>query len=118
MVFVADFGKVRTGYFRPVGSGVTEGEDRVATNPAKQLTVTRVNSPNLEPGWYPDRGGLVLKVNKTSRQCVFRGTVKGRGRVTLGLGSVRSVGLAEAREIARQYRDWAKAGIDPRAHLH
>jgi integrase len=66
---------------------------------------------NAKPGMYADGGGLYLRVHPTGRSWVFRF----RGR-QMGLGSVHTVSLAEAREKARQARQRLQDGIDPIEH--
>ena len=48
-----------------------------------------------------------------SKQWLWRGTVKGRGR-DYGLGAVRYTSLAEARRIAFEYRKIARQGGNPK----
>ncbi|MXZ99961.1 MAG: tyrosine-type recombinase/integrase [Acidimicrobiaceae bacterium] len=68
-----------------------------------------------KPGKYYDQHGLILRVAPGgSRQWVWRGTVRGRRR-DIGMGAVAYTTLAEARDIAYQYRKLARAGIDPRS---
>lgn len=68
-----------------------------------------------KPGKYYDQHGLVLRVAPGgSRQWIWRGTVRGRRR-DIGMGAVAHTTLAEARDIAYQYRKLARAGIDPRS---
>ena len=69
-----------------------------------------------KPGRYHDgRGdGLTLRVAPGgSKQWVWRGTVQGRVR-DYGIGAVRYTSLAEARQIAFEYRKIARQGGDPR----
>jgi integrase len=66
---------------------------------------------NAKPGMYADGGGLYLRVHATGRSWVFRF----RGR-QMGLGSVHTVSLAEARERAREARQRLQDGIDPIEH--
>ncbi len=66
-----------------------------------------------QPGKYLDGGGLLLTVRKNgSRHWLLRyqrnGIVRG-----MGLGSLRSTSLAEARERADTARRKLAAGIDP-----
>jgi integrase len=66
------------------------------------------------PGKYGDTHGLILRVRPSgSRQWIWRGTVRGR-RVDLGLGGYPYTSLAEARELAFEYRKLARSGGDPR----
>ena len=76
------------------------------------LTVARVRSLK-SPGKYHDQHGLILRVAPGgSKQWIWRGTVRGRRR-DLGLGAVAYTTLAEARDVAYQYRRLARAGGDP-----
>lgn len=74
------------------------------------LTVSRAK----EAGLYADGGGLYLQVTSPDvRSWIFRYR---RGRATprdMGLGSFRTVTLAEAREAALGARKLLAAGIDP-----
>ena len=70
------------------------------------------------PGKYYDQHGLILRVAPGgSKQWVWRGTIRGRRR-DVGLGSVAYTTLAEARDIAYEYRKIARAGGDPTAERH
>ena len=75
-----------------------------------RLTEAKIKG-RLDPGRYPDGGNLYLLVGPTgARSWLLRLTIQGaeRGangklkRRDLGLGALRHVPLAEAREIARQ----------------
>ena len=80
-----------------------------------KLTAASVRGMN-KPGKYYDQHGLILRVAPGgSKQWVWRGTVRGRRR-DIGMGAVAYTSLAEARDIAYQYRKLARAGIDPK-HL-
>ena len=66
-----------------------------------------------EPGKYNDGNGLFLKVDPTgAKRWVQRIVIRGVRR-EMGLGSADLVGLAEARETARQNRKLARSGGDP-----
>jgi len=72
----------------------------------------------LEPGYYADGGNLYLQVSKSrSKSWIFRySTVNKKGkrvRPEIGLGSLHTVTLAEARNKAEQYRKQIQDGIDP-----
>ena len=73
------------------------------------------------PGLYGDGHGLWLQVSvakdgaRRNRSWVFRYTANGRVR-EMGLGSLVTLGLAEARERARQCRMQRLDGIDPIEH--
>ena len=64
-------------------------------------------------GYYGDGGGLFLQVSATgAKSWVFR--FKEAGRLhEMGLGPVHTVGLAEARERARECRRMRLDGLDP-----
>lgn len=64
-------------------------------------------------GLHSDGGGLNLKVTETgSKSFVFRYTLQGDEK-RIGLGSIHTVTLAEAREKARAARQMLLEGIDP-----
>ena len=66
-----------------------------------------------KPGYHADGGGLYLQVAKSgSKSWVYRFTLKGRTR-DMGLGSIRSVTLAEARTAAAESRLLVAKGVDP-----
>lgn len=73
-------------------------------------------SRGKQPGRYVDGGGLLLQV-KSSTNCgwIFRFEKNGRERM-MGLGSVRTITLTEARELARLARKQLLAGVDPLEH--
>jgi hypothetical protein len=64
-----------------------------------------LNLKRLRPGLHGDGGGLWLQVtpNRRGRSWVFRYSFNGRAR-EMGLGSLDTVGLADAREHAKQCR--------------
>ena len=81
---------------------------------AKKLTAAFVKTVT-GPGKYGDQHGLILRVLPSgSKQWIWRGTVHGRRR-DLGLGGFPYVSLAEARQLAFDYRKLARAGGDPSA---
>jgi integrase len=66
-----------------------------------------------KPGLYADGAGLYLQVTESgSRSWVFRFKAGGRTR-DMGLGSLNTVGLAKAREMAAECRRPRLQGIDP-----
>ena len=66
-----------------------------------------------QAGFYADGDGLYLQVTAGgSRSWVFRFKTGGRSR-DMGLGSLNTVGLAEARKIAAECRRQRLQGIDP-----
>ncbi|MCY4373023.1 MAG: integrase arm-type DNA-binding domain-containing protein [Spirochaetaceae bacterium] len=76
-----------------------------------KLTAAAVRS--AAPGKHHDLHGLILRVTPSgSRQWIWRGTVRGRRR-DFGLGGFPYTTLAEARELAFQYRRVARQGGDP-----
>ena len=64
---------------------------------------------------YHDGLGLYLQVGHDggAKSWIFRYHVEGRGDRQMGLGPLHTVGLAEARERARQARLMRLDGIDP-----
>ena len=82
----------------------------------KLLTAAEVAKKQGEEGSVLARGdlyGLILKVYPSgSKSWVWRGTVAGK-RIYRGLGPVRLMGLAKARETALEYQKLARQGIDP-----
>ena len=72
---------------------------------------------NAKPGMHLDGGNLYLQATKAadgsiSRSWIFRYTLNGRSR-HMGLGSLQSVSLSEAREAAAQARRQLESGTDP-----
>jgi integrase len=64
-------------------------------------------------GYYGDGGGLFLQVSASgSKSWVFRFKESGKLR-EMGLGATHTIGLAEAREKARECRRLRLDGIDP-----
>lgn len=69
---------------------------------------------NAADGMHGDGGGLWLQVRRGNRSWLFRYTSPATHRERLmGLGSVDVVGLAEARELAADYRRLLHEGKDP-----
>jgi hypothetical protein len=63
---------------------------------------------------YGDGAGLYLNIGRTgSKSWIWRGTVDGKRR-EIGLGGVRDVSLAQAREAAALARERVRKGQDPR----
>src|SRR5436190_17597974 len=82
---------------RPVGNG---------------LTALRVRTIK-KPGRYGDGNSLYVVVSRSgARRWVVRVVARGK-RCDLGLGSVKLVSLAEAREEAARLRKIARNGGDP-----
>ncbi len=85
---------------------------RSGPHPDKALNAMRVRTAS-EPGRYADGNGLYLVVDPSgARRWVLRTVVHGRRR-DIGLGGAKLVGLAEARDLAVQYRKLARDGGDP-----
>ena len=64
-------------------------------------------------GLYGDGGGLYLQVSSNgSKSWIFRFKLGGRTRY-MGLGSLRTISLAKAREVASNCRELRLRGIDP-----
>src|SRR6266850_8517244 len=82
----------------------------------RQLSPLKVK--NARPGMYADGGCLYLQVTpsrdgkRLNRSWIFRYRVNGRLR-DMGLGSVDTLSLSEARERAREQRKQRLDGIDP-----
>jgi len=70
-------------------------------------------SQKKEPGYYLDGGGLYLQISKSgTRSWVFKYTLDGRSR-EMGLGSLITVSLGDAREMARNARMLLQQHKDP-----
>ena len=77
-----------------------------------KLTARTVASAST-PGRYGDGGGLALVVSEDGRRrWVFRYTRAGKTK-DMGLGAVRDVSLAEARQAAEDARRHLREGRDP-----
>jgi integrase len=69
-----------------------------------------------QPGVYSDGDGLYLRVAPGgSKQWIFRFDFEGRER-RMGLGGIRDIGLAEARDLVREGRRLLRGGVDPVEH--
>jgi len=83
-------------------------------HPDKALTVVGIRALK-KPGRYGDGNGLYLKVSRSgAKRWELRTVVRGR-RCDIGLGGLKLVSLAEAREEARKYRAIARNEGDPLA---
>jgi integrase len=83
-------------------------------HPDKALNAVKVRSL-AKPGRYADGNGLYLVVDASgAKRWILRTVVRGH-RSDVGLGSLRLVSLAGAREQAAVYRKIARAGGDPLA---
>src|SRR4051812_49777336 len=85
-----------------------------------KLAAVVLNNP--KPGYHGDGGGLWLQVtpNRRGRSWVFRYTFAGKTH-EMGLGSLDTIGLSDARELARQCRQLligtpTTPPVDPIAH--
>ena len=77
-----------------------------------QLSARKVSAAK-KPGFYGDGGGLYLQVSRYgTKSWVFRFKRNGKAR-DMGLGSISTFTLKEARERARKYRQLVAEGIDP-----
>jgi integrase len=78
-------------------------------NRLSAIAVTKAKTP----GQYPDGGGLYLNVSTAgTKSWIFRFMLRGRAR-EMGLGSVSTVNLGEARGKAADAHRLRAAGIDP-----
>lgn len=83
-------------------------------HPNKALSPAKVRSLIL-PGKHADGNGLYLVVDPSgAKRWVLRTVVQGK-RTDIGLGSLRLVSLAQAREEAIRLRAMARDGADPLA---
>lgn len=81
-------------------------------HPDRALSALKVRTIKT-PGRYADGNGLYLIVEPSgARRWILRTVVQGRRR-DIGLGGVRLVSLADAREQANAYRRIARSGGDP-----
>jgi hypothetical protein len=81
-------------------------------HPDKALTAVGVRTAK-QAGRYADGNGLYLVVDPSGAKRWLLRTVVHSRRRDIGLGGVRLVTLAEAREKALQYRKLARDGGDP-----
>lgn len=78
----------------------------------KRLTVKSVQAES-RVGVHADGDGLYLRVRDAgTKSWLYIGMLNGKRR-EIGLGSIRDVGLAQAREKAAECRTAFRAGIDP-----
>jgi integrase len=78
-----------------------------------KLTALGVKRQN-KPGRYGDGGGLWLQVRDADHKSwLFRYTSTSRRQRQMGLGSLETVSLAEARDAALAARKQVEAGVDP-----
>ena len=77
-----------------------------------KLTVLKIRQLK-KPGLYADGGNLYLQVGKTGgKSWIYRYKAAGK-QIVMGLGPLHAIGLADAREAARVYRNMQAVGIDP-----
>ena len=99
------------------GKGSIPSESAINAPSKGLLTAAFVRSVN-RPGVYCDQHGLRLRVYESrklksiSKHWVWRGTINGTRR-DVGLGAFPYVPLADARQLAYEYRKIARAGGDP-----
>ena len=83
--------------------------------------MTNASLRSNRPGLHFDGGGLALQVTAArdgdgfARSWIFRWTRGGKTR-SMGLGSIFTVSLAEARAVALECRKLLLVGVDPIAH--
>lgn len=78
----------------------------------QRLSVKSV-AAKKRPGYYADGGGLYLQIGETgTKSWIFRYMLNGKAR-EMGLGSLRSVSLADARTRAAEQRALLHDRIDP-----
>src|SRR6476646_6275488 len=87
---------------------------RTRTHPEKALTAVGIKALK-KPGRYADGNGLYLKVSRSgAKRWELRTVIRGK-RCDIGLGGLKLVSLADAREEARKYRAVARNQGDPLA---
>src|SRR5215471_8619577 len=80
--------------------------------PIGRLTALKVDKAK-RAGMYADGGGLYLRVTCSgTKNWVFRFMLNGRPR-WMGVGPLHTIGLAEARKRAAEFRLQRHDGIDP-----
>jgi integrase len=79
-----------------------------------KLNPVQLKSLNA-PGRYMDGDGLMLEVKPSGAKSWVVRLQSGGKRRDYGLGSLKDVGLSEARDLARDYRRQLRQGIDPLA---
>jgi integrase len=87
-------------------------DGKMTKHPVKALSSIGIKSLK-KPGRYADGNGLYLVVDPSgAKRWVLRTVVQGRRR-DIGLGGLQVVPLAEARDLASNYRKSARNGGDP-----
>jgi integrase len=77
-----------------------------------KLTALKVK--NAKAGMHADGDGLYLQVGANgSASWIFRYRLNGGGQRYLGLGSLKAINLAAARELAAEARTLKAKGVDP-----
>src|ERR1700722_11171381 len=85
---------------------------RTRKHPDKALSVVGIRALK-KPGRYADGNGLYLKVAQSgAKRWELRTVVRGK-RCDIGLGGLKLVSVAEARELAEKYRKIAPNEGDP-----
>jgi len=93
-------------------SSADTSDSRRTTRVIGKLTTVAVRQARRR-GLYGDGGGLFLQVSESgAKSWVFRFKERGRLRV-MGLGSLYTISLADARERARECRKLRLEGVDP-----
>jgi hypothetical protein len=106
------FAFVRLSTPRHKHNSVRLASNGMASRRENRLTA-RVVAQTKRPGYYGDGNGLVLRVaDGGSRSWLYRYKANGKVR-EMGLGPVRDVALAEAREFASEARRLRRTGVDP-----
>jgi len=108
------FGPLLSGLIRPhprSSVGFSVGFGALNEGAMGKLTAVKVRSLT-EPGRYSDGDGLFLQVTENGRAWLLRLQMNGRRR-DIGLGSLKTVSLAEAREAALAMRKQVAQGLDP-----
>lgn len=78
----------------------------------ERLTALKVGR-DLPPGMYADGAGLYLQVTgEGAKSWIYRFSLHGKPR-EMGLGSLKTLGLADARAEAKRCRRLRQQGIDP-----
>jgi Arm DNA-binding domain/Phage integrase central domain len=83
-----------------------------------KLTASKIANISTKNGTYGDGGNLWLQItnNGAGQSWLFRWSARGTGRErVMGLGSLRTIDLDRARELARGYRQMLLEGKDPKA---
>jgi len=75
----------------------------ISTQRRSENKLSAVSLTKLKPGMHGDGGGLWLQVTQNGRSWIFRYAFHGRAR-EMGLGSLKTLGLSEARTAAKECR--------------